>query len=60
MPVLKLKEHDEKKEIDFTISCYKKMTSDQLFHMMFEKSRLVKELLYAHGHSRPPQITKRK
>jgi hypothetical protein len=60
VPILKLKDHDEKREIDFTISCYKQMTADQLFQMMFEKSRLMKELLSAHGHSQPCQIIKRK
>lgn len=60
MPILKLDGHDEERELAFTVSCYKKMTSAQLFHMMFERNKYIWEMLKAYGHSRPPQIIKRK
>lgn len=60
MPVLKLKNHDEKKEREFEIENLLKMSCQQRFKMMFEKTQIIKNLLKQNGHTWPPQIIKRK
>ena len=60
MAVLKLDKHDEAKEIAFEIEQLKKMSTKQLFIMMMEKSKIMKELLRTHGHPESPEIIKRK
>ena len=58
--MLKLKNHDEEKERRFSLENQQKLTVQERFQMLFEKSKLMKELLRDHGHSPPPQIVKRK
>ena len=60
MPLLKLKDHDEEKEWRFTLQNQQKLTIEERFRMLLEKSALMRELLRSHGHSQPPQIIKRK
>jgi hypothetical protein len=60
MPVLKLANHDEKKEIDFGLNFLLSLTTSQRFTMMEEKSRYMKEMLYRNGHQKPAEIIKRK
>ena len=60
MPLLKLKSHDEEKERKFDLESLRKLTTEERFQMMFEKAKITRELLEAHGHSQPPQIIKRK
>lgn len=59
MAVLKLKKHDERAEIRFEIENLKKMTVEERFQMMLEKSRIIRELLRQNGHSEPVEIIKR-
>lgn len=59
MPILKLTHHDEVQEIRFEIASLAKMTTDQLFQMMIEKSKIIRQLLEQNGHPRPHQIVKR-
>lgn len=60
MPVLKLKFHDEEKERKFDLESLRILTTEERFQMMFEKAKITRELLKAHGHFPPPQIVKRK
>lgn len=59
MAILKLKKHDERAEIRFEIENLKKMTTEERFRMMFEKSRIIRELLIQNGHPEPIEILKR-
>ncbi len=45
MPMLKLTMHDEEKERRFELESLRLLTTEQLFQMMFEKTRIMKELL---------------
>jgi hypothetical protein len=45
MAVLKLKKHDEKKEIEFELKYLMSLTTRQRFELMFEKSRQMARLL---------------
>jgi hypothetical protein len=47
--VLKLKKHDENKEIDFELKYLMSLTTRQRFEMMFEKSRQMAALLRKNG-----------
>lgn len=60
MPLLKMKGDDEEIERRFTLESQRKLSTEQRFQMIFEKTKLTRELLRAHGHSSPPQIIKRK
>lgn len=60
MPLLKIKESDEAKERKFDLECQQKMTTEERFQMLFEKAKLTRELLKAHGHLPAPHIVKRK
>jgi len=50
---------DEEKELDFELAYQLSLTTQQRFEMMFEKSRVLKELLIKHGHRKPFEIIKR-
>jgi len=58
-PVLKLKEHDEKREIEFELKFLLSLTTRQRFEMMFKKSREMKGLLEKSGHRKTLEIIKR-
>ena len=50
-PVLKLKNHNEKKEILFELKYQLSLTPHQKFEMMIKKSKEIKDLLEKSGHS---------
>jgi hypothetical protein len=58
MSMLKLKKHDEKKEIDFELKYLMSLTTRQRFEMMFEKSRQMARLMKG-GRGRKAVIIKR-
>ncbi len=55
-PVLKLREHDEKKEILFELKYLMSLTTRQRFEMMMKKSKEIKDLLEKSGHRKPFEI----
>ena len=57
--VLKLKKHDEKKEIEFELKYLLSLTTRQRFKMMFKKSEEIKRLLEKSGHRKTSEIIKR-
>jgi hypothetical protein len=59
MPVLKLDEHNEEKEIEFELSWLLSLTVQERFQLMFNKTKELIELLESNGHRRPTQIIKR-
>ena len=59
MAILKLKTHDERREIRFEIESFKKMSVEDRFRMMFEKSQIIQDLLLKNGHPQPVEIIKR-
>lgn len=60
MAVLKLKKHDENREIDFELDYLLSLTTKQRFEMMFEKSRQMAALLRKNGRRKTPKVVKRK
>jgi hypothetical protein len=58
-PILKIETDDEDKELDFEIEYQLSLTTQQRFEMMFEKSRIMAELLLKYGHRKPFEIIKR-
>jgi hypothetical protein len=60
MAVLKLKKHDEDKEIDFELNYLMSLTTRQRFELMFEKSRQMARLLRKNGRRKTPKVIKRK
>lgn len=59
MAVLKLKKHNEKKEIEFELAYLLSLTTAQRFKMMFEKTREMLALLKRNEHRKTTQIIKR-
>ncbi len=59
--VLKLAptEQREDRELDFELDFLSRLTTAELFTLMFEKSRQMAELLRAHGHGEVAPILKR-
>jgi len=60
MAVLKLKKHDENREIDFELDYLLSLTTKQRFEMMFEKSRQMAALLRRNGRRKTSKVVKRK
>ncbi len=60
MAILKLKNHDEEKEIDFELKYLKSLTTKQRFQMMFNKTQEMSILLNNNGNRNSTQILKRK
>jgi hypothetical protein len=60
MAVLKLKKHDERKEIDFELDYLLSLTNRQRFEMMFEKSRQAARVLKRNGRRKTTKVIKRK
>ena len=58
-PVLKMEEHDEKKELEFELAFQRTLTTQQRFELMFYKSREIAEVLLKLGHRKPIEIIKR-
>ena len=57
--VLKLKEHNAKKEIEFEVRYLKSLSIRQRFALMTKKTKEIASLLEKNGHRRPDQIVKR-
>lgn len=57
--VLKLDDHNEKKEILFELKYQLSLTIRQRFEMMFKKTNEIKSLLEKSGHRKPFEIIKR-
>ena len=58
-PILKTSSNDEEKELEFELDYQLSLTTQQRFEMMFEKSRVMAQLLHKHGHRKPFEIIKR-
>ena len=60
MAVLKLKRHNEKKEIDFELKYLTSLTTRQRFQLMFRKTQEMRSLLKRNEYRKTTQIIKRK
>ena len=58
-PILKLKRHNQEKEIAFELKYLKSLSVRERFQMMFKKTREMLNLLEKSGHRRPSEIIKR-
>jgi len=58
--ILLMKGHDEEVERKFELQYLRSLSVRERFMLMEKKSREMKELLYAHGHRKTPEIIKRK
>ncbi|MBL7196600.1 MAG: hypothetical protein ISS47_00720 [Candidatus Omnitrophica bacterium] len=58
-PILKLKRHNTKKEIEFELKFLKSLPLKKRFEMMFKKTKEIVDLLEKNGHGRPFEIIKR-
>ena len=59
MPILKLKQHDEKKEIEFELRYLKSLTTKERFLLMQKKSEEMKTIMRKRGYRRSFEIIKR-
>ena len=59
MPILKLDEYDENREIEFELLYLKSLTKKERFLLMQKKSQEMKELMRNCGHGTSPEIIKR-
>lgn len=59
MPILKLKEHDEEKEIEFEINYLLSLSLQQRFEMMEEKNSFIRSFIKQNEHRKTTQIIKR-
>lgn len=59
MPILKLDEYDENREIEFELYYLKSLTKNERFLLMQKKSQEMKELMRNCGHGTSPEIIKR-
>ena len=57
--ILKLKEDDEEKELEFELSYLSSLTFEERMKMMRERSREMLRQLIEHGHRKPFEIIKR-
>lgn len=57
--VLKLDKDDPEREMDFQVRCQMRLTTAQRFKQMFERSKLIAEMMIAHGHTKSSLIVKR-
>lgn len=58
-PILKLKHHNSRKEIEFELKYLKSLTIKKRFEMMFKKTQEMVGLLERNGHRKPFEIIKR-
>ena len=58
-PILKLKRHNARHEIEFELRFLKSLSIRQRFEMMFKKTKEMLALLEKSGHRRTPKIIKR-
>ena len=59
MPILKLDDHDESREIEFELNYLKSLTIKERFTLMLKKSKGMKELMSNCGHRKSSEIIKR-
>ena len=59
MPVLKLKRHNERKEIDFELDYLLSLTVQERFRMMIARSQEILQRLKRNGPRNTPQVFKR-
>lgn len=57
--ILKLKRHNQKKEIDFELRYLKSLSVKKRFELMLKKTQEILGLLEKSGHRRPFEIIKR-
>ena len=57
--ILKLKKHNENKEIEFELNYLKSLTTEQRFQMMFKKTQEMLNLSKRSGYKKTTQIIKR-
>jgi len=57
--VLKLKDHDEGREIVFELEFLARLTVEERVDLVLERSRMLYEMLARNGHSVTPGIVKR-
>ena len=57
--ILKLEEHDEKREIEFELEFLKSLTIKQRFEMLEEKNNFIKSFLYKNDDRKTITIIKR-
>jgi len=57
--ILKLKSHDESREIDFELASLQALTVAQRFRLMRKKTQEILRLLKQSGHRRPPGVFER-
>lgn len=60
MAILKLKKHNEKKEIEFELDFLARLTTQQRFELMFKKNIEIRRLSRRNGYRKTTQIIKRK
>ncbi len=58
--IYKSRINDEQKEIEFELDYLLSLTVEERFQMMFEKSRIIKDILVRNGHRKAFEIIKRK
>jgi hypothetical protein len=58
--ILKLKQDNPKKELEFEIDYQLSLTTKQRFEMMFKKSKQIKEMLVKNGRRKSFEVIKRK
>ena len=59
MPVLKLEQDDEKKEIEFELYYLKSLTTRERFLLMQKKSEEMKKMLRKRGYRKSTEVIKR-
>lgn len=57
--ILKLKQHNAKKEAEFELAFLRSLSVKQRFQLMFKKTKEMLSLLEKSGHRRPFEIIKR-
>ncbi|MBC8180930.1 hypothetical protein H8E88_07385 [candidate division KSB1 bacterium] len=57
--ILKLEEHDEKREIEFELEFLKSLTIQQRFEMLEEKNQFIKSFLYKDDNPKTTTIIRR-
>ena len=57
--ILKLTQHNTKKEIEFELRYLSSLSVKQRFEMMFKKTQEIMGLLKKNGHRRPFEVIKR-
>ena len=58
-PILKLKNHNPRREIEFELLYLKSLSIKQRFILMFKKSEEMRRLMEKHGHRKSFEIVKR-